>query len=463
MSKYKWVVRELNTVTSKIKQEYLSYDDLFWLHARVCSITDVLYERIDLSQYTGYWHLDSVDNIEKWMQSHDIKATEELLKDFEIVFVRLHKRSPDVGRWREVYASNRLMLRDAIISQCRVAMYLFSEEYIEHARGNEEYTTLLSSYSLIYKAKPTLFISPKEYEDVSRPSKCATRVRVLWEQAQLEHLTWSQVTAKSIFGDSYNPKMLLAYARKVFVRAGGRPIGFDQSGTYCVPLKSKEHLTMPHVYVPDNILGQLLYTDMTFRDTVYATALADMPVGANIALYPKKVCVTAHLFANYVRRMQGDDMYRLILDYIADFFSGPPQTGASDIGLSDVIAIVDNPRFERYNDKAAWKPGTFDYVTVDISLVAHYGKAALEVVRQNQKALANIVMNRIRSTRRMQGRRLLADLLYVKEFQISGRGFVVTALVEFKPGVEKLLQECVDAMELEKKSCKGVQKLSLGS
>ena len=96
---------------------------------------------------------------------------------------------------------------------------------------------------------------------------------------------------------------------------------------------------------------------------------------------------------------------------------------------------------------------------MDVSLITRYGKQSLQVARKHLPELKARVMEAVRATKRLADKPLLQDLLYVKEFSVSGSGYIITALVEFKPGAEEALSEGKPEENQESKT--GVQNLDL--
>lgn len=266
---------------------------------------------------------------------------------------------------------------------------------------------------------------------------------------------------------------LYAYARGVCLKAGQDMVyvnTFDKMKISRYDYRVSQSKYAQDLKVCD--FSTLLELRATFRNTVCNLALFEMPEGARITDpdcdYVEVVAWVLYLIWNYYRTRHDDAATSVITGYVRSFFveklvEGRLRfdeiTSSSALTLGDVLGTIDKPQFERYRDKTHRRKYTFDYITVDVSLLTRYGKQSLQVARKHLPELKARIMEVVRATNRLKDKPLLQNLLYVKEFSVSGSGYVITALVEFKPGAEEALSE--DKPEENQESKTGVRNLDL--
>lgn len=266
---------------------------------------------------------------------------------------------------------------------------------------------------------------------------------------------------------------LYAYARGVCLKAGQDMVYVNALDK--IEISRYDYRVSQSKYAQDLKVcdfSTLLESRATFRNTVCNLALFEMPEGVCITDsdydYVKVVAKILYLIWNYYRTRHDDAATSVITGYVRSFFVEKlvggklcfnEVTSSAALTLGDVLGTIDKPQFERYRDKAHRRKYTFDYITVDVSLLTRYGKQSLQVARKHLPELKARVMEVVRATNRLKDKPLLQDLLYVKEFSVSGSGYVITALVEFKPGAEEALSEVKPEENQESKP--GVRNLDL--
>lgn len=268
---------------------------------------------------------------------------------------------------------------------------------------------------------------------------------------------------------------LYAYARGVCLKAGQDMVYVNALDK--IEISRYDYRVSQSKYAQDLKVcdfDTLLESRATFRNTVCNLALFEMPGGACITDsdydYVEVVAQVLYLIWNYYRTRHDDAATSVITGYVRSFFveklvegrlrfDEVTSSSSSALTLGDVLGTIDKPQFERYRDKAHRRKYTFDYITVDVSLLTRYGKQSLQVARKHLPELKARIMEVVRATNRLKDKPLLQNLLYVKEFSVSGSGYVITALVEFKPGAEEALSE--DKPEENQESKTGVRNLDL--
>ena len=266
---------------------------------------------------------------------------------------------------------------------------------------------------------------------------------------------------------------LYAYARGVCLKAGQDMVYVDTFDK--MKISRYDYRVSQSKYAQDLKVcdfNTLLESRATFRNTVCNLALFEMPEGMCITDsdcdYVEVVAQVLYLIWNYYRTRHDNAAASVITGYVRSLFVEKlvngrlcfdEVTSLSALTLGDVLGTIDKPQFERYRDKAHRRKYTFDYITVDVSLLTRYGKQSLQVARKHLPELKARVMEAVRATKRLADKPLLQDLLYVKEFSVSGSGYIITALVEFKPGAEEALSEGKPEENQESKT--GVQNLYL--
>lgn len=335
--------------------------------------------------------------------------------------------------------------------------YFDSEDFKDQLNGGSATNTAGVLNDLLCHAVNSSFISRMELQEAQEDPRCRSivRSRFLWRQCQQEEPGWENYAIKGFTDVVFDDESLVAFAKSNCLSSGHYYLGFNSADKFSVVAHEQGQLRPNKLRMPTDVLLRSLRTREDFRLLVCTFAMSDIPIGASITEYPKSVRRVAYLVCRYVERLRGENAMRVVKGFISVFSKEETASRAKAevskaLELSKVIASVDAPRFERYRDKQHRTNTTFDYLTVDVSLLTCFGLQSLQVVKREQRRLCQLVMDRVSGDARMRDKPLLLKLLYVRELQVSGGGYIVTAIVDFKPGVENLLESAsVSHMNLQ--------------
>ena len=301
----------------------------------------------------------------------------------------------------------------------------------------------------IAKHRPTLLMRRSAKNEAMGDIRVKTIVRskVLYDMALECDADWVSKVKEETTVFQRCEKEFWNYGRSHAVRAGNIYFHFDKFGVFCTgghPGKKQPYLKINFTesFTPEFFCS----SREAFCGTICDLALLDMREGATISEYYEKCLQVAYLTTHHCLRLsptwaepiKWHSERLFIMPSVSKTMNLAAQR-PQELILEDVIAIIERPNFESYKDGTPHKPGSFDYITVEVSLVHKYGRKSLEIARNHNKRLKELIMEKVTKALSARHKEGLAQYLYVKELTACGGGYTISALVEFKPGLEEIL------------------------
>lgn len=443
--------KRLSAAVSYIENDQVSECRLYECYGVLCCVVSDLAEHMqDTASQGRNLRLISADAAQRWARLNVLSLTENLSSALQVAFDGFPGPLAAKSEYREYFCADVVKLRKAITAIDTLLNFFYSDAYKLQLEDVEAKRAICAQLETLSTDAPKTYITPREYMDKQGDRRYThmNRVRMLWEQVAFEDLDWEEKALRSMNCRSIDSAKLASYAKQVCLIAGrGTSIlGFNNAGFFTDSLSKASVEGREILRVRPDAFTYALHTRGNFRDVACCLALADMPMGASIDEFSRHVRRVCYLMCNMYGRRDGINTRNLAVGFAAamsfdDTAPGPyiPKNGElrGTLSLVDVITI-ERPQFEQYRDKRHRGLSTFDYVTVDITLVTTYGAQAMDLVKKNVGLLKELIMDRVRAAPRLREKKLLADLLYVKELQ-AAHNSLITAWVEFKPGAEEAI------------------------
>lgn len=344
--------------------------------------------------------------------------------------------------------------------------FLFSEKCIwmrEHPETVLEAELQCTDYRMI---DSKMFVEDSVYIDYHKDKLFdgVTRIDGLFVEAGKHELGW-QDKIDSYFGvTSWNKVWWESVLHKRYFAFCTRYLGLNSDNTF----------ERPQV-MSDCFKGRLKFnvnTEILLNEPHNVTELAkkvlllsvlDMPVGATLEEFAQKYKIATYLMCQVWTRIGNDGTEERLKKLVQranseDFLNAylnKPRTVTKELKLPEslegAVAGVGVPIFQRFRDVRHQREGTFDFLTVEISLITSKGNEPFEIVRHNLQDMSRAVMERVARSPRIQGKELLLKSLYVKEYETNREHTFLVAHVEFKPGLESALSPGKDSKKLKLK------------
>lgn len=350
---------------------------------------------------------------------------------------------------RQCYKMNADMVEDYVVKGrlqklSQLYEWLLSEETMQCIKKGLK---SVEASEVIKRGNPTSLMSMGDRAREIDNQRVATvvRSRALFNMALSASKEWvSEANAQPEWSEN-ECNGLIAYAKTFRLYSGTHYFGYNDDGKYAIrtrafPGHSENTLFQLEGFYPE----QASKSRIAFRTAVCNLALLDMEQGADLNAYVRKVRQVSYLVLDYFK-LNRPDTYYTVKGYIGELFPEPVDrerlirdslTGDRSV-LKDVIAMIDRPHFEKYKDVERRGKYSFDYITVETSLVHRCGKKGLATIKAHIEEFKALIMDVVAESSKLKHTPELLDYLYVKELTAYGGGHMVSVLIEFKPGLEE--------------------------
>lgn len=302
---------------------------------------------------------------------------------------------------------------------------------------------------VIKRGKPALLMSRGDRAREIDNQRVVTivRSRVLFDMALAASKEWvSEANSQPEWGENER-NGIIAYAKTFCLHSGTHYFGYNDDGKYTIrtrvfPGHAESTILQLEEFSPEKALRSRI----TFRTAVCNLALLDMEQGASLNAYVRKVRQVSYLVLNHYKLNCSDDYYT-VRGYVGAMFPEPVDkerlvndslTGDRSV-LKDVIAMIDRPHFEKYKDVERRGKYAFDYITVETSLIHRHGRKGLATIKSHMEEFKALIMEVVAESSKLKRTPELLDYLYVKELTAYGGGYMISTLIEFKPGLEEVI------------------------
>lgn len=447
--------------------EYLAQVEKLIKEKEKLSATDVFrgFNLLHDMVLTAQWYMTSTSRVAADLEHISVKTWVWDIKvlapaKVQDAFAELHAFAGDMtvaGQYMKSAEGDAIAALETNTNNAKlVGEFLFSTNICDMRLNTVDIDEANYQCARYYQSSRKFFIEPYDYITY-RKNKLfdgVTRIKGLFVEAG-KHASGWQDEIDGYFGvSSWNASWCEGFVTKQHVQLRGCHFGVNTDLLFCGLKIEGSGFYNKSIYRADpERLVSLPTTATIFARRIATLAVLDMSVDGTVSDFVQKFRVVCYLMCQIWSRISDAGTEAKLKGFVQVFNSdefpkefergtngtnNPPVTLPDSINL--YVAGIDAPAFLRFRDIEHRTKQEFDYITVDIPLITSKGEESFRVVKRNLQDLSRSVMEKISKCSIMRDKELLVQSLYVKEYAVNKAHTLLTAYVEFKPGMSQAVR-----------------------